>query len=330
MGELPHTDTVEQTLEYIAADRKELSMVFRFDVTALSMDQHLRYKDISIKLTDMKKALADVQALARPSFNAWTTTFMENHDLARSVSVFGCDETTELRERSAKVLATMVATGSGTIYIYQGQEIGMTNAPTDWDPTEYRDVETLNYIQRVKEQNPNNKEALKQALTGVSRIARDHARTPVQWNDSANAGFSTEKPWMRVNDNYKEINIARQQNEPDSVLNYWKKLLQLRKADKASWIHGAFELFNPNDEHTIVYGKIDPNSPNQEKHGILVALNFSKDKQIWQIPTGWDLGEVLVSSNTTGTTPGKIGELQSWEAVVYTAKVMNWDSTDKI
>ena len=327
MGELPHTDSVEQTLEYIAADRKELSMVFRFDVASLSMDQHLRYKDISIKLIDVKKALANIQALARPSFNAWTTTFMENHDLARSVSVFGCDETTELRERSAKVLATMVATGSGTVYIYQGQEIGMANAPPDWDPTEYRDVETLNYLQRVKEQNPNNEDALKQALKGVSRIARDHARTPVQWDDSTNAGFTTGKPWMRVNDNYKEINIARQKPDPDSVLNYWKKLLQLRKADKASWIHGAFELFNPNDEHTMVYGKIDPNGSGQDKRGILVALNFSKDRQVWRVPVGWNVRGVLVSNTDN---QGEIGKLQSWEAVVYTAEIKDWDSTDKI
>ena len=145
---------------------------------------------------------------------------------------------------------------------------------------------------------------------------------------------------MSVNPNYTEINIAAQQPNPKSILNYWKHLIRLRKEDKPTWIHGAFDLFNAEDEHTIVYGKVDHSEGSgsesgtgpgtgtgTDKRGILVALNFSTEERSWGIPEGWELGDVVVGNLDEASSKGW---LKPWEAVVYAVGIRGWDSDGKI
>ena len=299
-------------------------MVFQFDIVLLdtgAMDGD-RFKTGTVSIPSLKAALKRMQVLTTASANGWTTSFLENHDIARSVSRFGCTSTPELRERSTKMLATMLATLSGTLFIYQGQEIGMTNLPADLDPSEYKDVDTLNYLEYIRKQNPGDDKVYKEALDGVSKVARDHARTPVQWSSDPHAGFTTgKKPWMKVNDNYPQINVAQQLGDAKSVLSFWKKLLQLRKGDKSIWINGGFSVFDPASEKTVIYGKVEREGQKEVRDGILVALNFSSDGQSWTLPEGWTLGELVVG-NGEGTR--EKGALEPGEGQVYAAKVSGW------
>jgi oligo-1,6-glucosidase len=204
--------------------------------------------------------------------DAWTTVFNENHDNGRSVSRYANDSP-KWHEKSAKMLAIWLMAQSGSLFLYQGQEIGMINAPKNWDMDEYKDVESKNYwaeAVRLSENgtDPTRKERIKH---GLQLMARDHARLPFQWDDSANAGFSMGKPWMRVHDDFETINAAQQEKDETSVLAFYKRMLKLRKEHRDVFVYGTFELCDVENPDTFVYVK------RYEDKIALVALNFTTE-----------------------------------------------------
>ncbi|KPI34356.1 Alpha-glucosidase [Cyphellophora attinorum] len=215
--------------------------------------------------------------------DGWNALFLENHDQARSVSRFTIHRP-EHRELAAKMLATFIACQQGTLYVYQGQELGMTNLPKTWGPEEYKDIETQNLYKEAEADlaRTGDKEAFEVVLGEMRKKARDHARSPVQWTGQEGGGFEVadgQKPWMRMNDNYKEINAAKQEGEEGSVLNYWRKLLKVRKEYKDTFVYGRFEMVLDGSEKVIAYKRV-------EEDGVVafVVLNFVDEDVQWQAP----------------------------------------------
>jgi len=276
VGELSMISDPEGVLPYVSAREKELDMVFQFDITHLGQGApggNSKYDFTVWKLPEMKRIVEKWQTFIDGT-DGWTTVFNENHDNGRSVSRYGNDAP-EWKEKSAKMLALWLVVQTGTLFLYQGQEIGMTNAPKEWSIEEYRDVEAHNYWDeavRLTENgsDPTRKERI---MHGLQLMARDHARLPFQWNSSVNGGFSTGKPWMRTHDLYKEINAEKQEKDVDSVLSFYKRLLKLRKEHKDIFVYGTFELLEPEDENTFVFKK------HYQEKTALIALNFTTSHQ---------------------------------------------------
>jgi alpha-glucosidase len=206
--------------------------------------------------------------------DSWTTVFNENHDNGRSISRY-TNDAPAWREHSAKMLAIWLIGQTGTLFLYQGQEIGMINAPEHWDMSEYKDVESKNYwAEAIRLSGDGTDPRRKQRIgRGLQLMARDHARLPFQWDGSLHAGFSTGEPWMRVHDAYPGINVARQEGDENSVLEFYKKVLRLRKEHKEVFVYGSFELVDTDDERTFVYRK------RFEEKTAVVALNFTREEQ---------------------------------------------------
>ena len=213
-------------------------MVFQFEHVDLGANEDGKWNDNPVNLHDFKEIINRWQT--ELDGKAWNSLYLGNHDQPRSVSRFGNDG--KYRKESAKMLATLLLTLQGTPYIYQGEEIGMTNVPFD-DIRQFRDIETLNAYKTLLRKYPEDK-----VMELIRAKSRDNARTPMQWDDKPNAGFSEADPWIPVNPNYTKINVKRDLADPDSILNYYKKMIQLRK-----------------DYPVLVYGSDSPmlNSHNQ-------------------------------------------------------------------
>lgn len=295
---------------------KELSMVFQFDMVDLGQGVHHKYEYQPWKLPELKAIVTKWQQFIEGT-DGWTTAFCENHDQGRSVTRFASDAP-EHRMLSAKMLALFMCSLTGTLFIYQGQEIGMVNIPQDWPIEEYKDIEALGYYGYVKKTTNNDPQALARVVKNMAILGRDNARTPVQWDDSAHGGFTTseEGPWMRVNDSYTDINVAKQLVEPDSVLNFWKEMIKFRKTHADLLVYGTFEVMDPGDEKTFVYIK---------RHGsetALVALNFSGEKQSFKLPENGEyslqVGNYTQELETGKKVPGGSEiSLRPWEGHMY-------------
>lgn len=303
----------EQALEYVSAKRGEMNMLFLFDLVSLGFKTNDRFNYFGFDFKDFKTAIANQCDFIKGT-DAWSTVFMENHDTPRSVSRFGNDK--EYLMKSAKLLCLLQITLTGTLYIYQGQEIAMTNLPENWDLKEYLDIETINSFNTLLKENnisPDDKQhpLVEKFVKNAHKIARDHARSPVQWNDdiTTNSGFSTGTPWMRVNDNYKTINIKQQIKDKTSVLNFYKNCLKLRKQYKPLFIHGDFEILDFDNPNTFSYMKKDGRGRTS-----YIVLNFSDD----YIPFNdlVDKPKELLVTNVDKTT----SELSPWEGRVYLVK----------
>jgi oligo-1,6-glucosidase len=271
VGELPHTTDRAEILSYVSAQEKQLNMVFNFDVVNLGQGGQYKHAAAPFRLTEFKSAIAVSQHLVLGT-DAWATVFLENHDQARSISRYASDSPVH-RVASGKLLSMLLATLTGTLYIYQGQEIGMINAPESWPIEEYKDVESLNYYRMVEQRTGGDPKALREALKGIQWVARDHARTPMQWSDAPHGGFTSGTPWMRINDVYPEINVKSQLRDEKSVLEFWKRMLALRKDYRDLFVYGQFEIFNEKNEKTFTYEK---------KFGeqlAVVTLNFTDTVQ---------------------------------------------------
>ncbi|SER74922.1 glycoside hydrolase family 13 protein [Salipaludibacillus aurantiacus] len=215
----------------------------------------------------------------------WNSLYFNNHDQPRQVSRFGDDK--HYHKHSAKLLATYLHTMRGTPYIYQGEELGMTNVrfPSIED---YRDVEIHNmYKEYTEERGYSHEEVMNKIWT----TGRDNARTPVQWDDSENGGFTTGTPWIKVNPNYREINAKQQMSDPDSIFNYYKQLIELRKQEDVI-VYGSYELYMADHEELYVYTR----SINGEK--LLVILNFFAGEPVFELPEdiAFDHKTLLISN----------------------------------
>ncbi|ROW12792.1 hypothetical protein VMCG_00646 [Cytospora schulzeri] len=320
VGELPHTPDPKTVLEYISLRDKQLSMVFQFDIVDLGQGSSYKYEFEQWTLPQLKSIVAKWQQFIDGT-DGWTTSFCENHDQGRSVTRFASDAP-EHRETSAKLLALMLSALTGTLFIYQGQEIGMVNIPKSWPIDEYKDIEGLGYYNEVARATGNDAEALARVVGNLSILGRDNARTPMQWDDSPHGGFTGSKdvtPWMRVNDSYTEINVANQQKQPGSVLSFWKDMIKFRKAHADLLVYGSFEVLDPEEEKTFVFVK---------KHGedrAVIALNFSDAEQEVRVPQYEGGHWAFQFGNYEG--PGKSGGekvaggekviLRPWEGQLY-------------
>lgn len=333
VGELPNTHDQDHVLRYVSSDDPQLSCVFQFTIVDLGTggpEGKGKYAWSPYTLSRFKSINKQLQQFTAGT-KGWSTAFLENHDQGRSVSRFASDAP-EHRVHSAKMLATMLATMSGTLFIYQGQEIGMINMPAAWPIDEYLDIESANYIKLIHAQHPNGIPDAdnEKMLYALQKLARDHARIPMQWDASENAGFSTpgaaQKPWMRVHDLYREINVAVENADADSPLNFWRMLLRLRKQRSDVFIHGAFEPSDEANECTFTYTKsfarvgADGAAGPEGDEKVVVFLNFTAEDQTVTVPIGVE-GQLDCIVCNYGDAPEVQRPLRAYEARIYDVKM---------
>lgn len=209
-------------------------------------------------------------------------------------------------------MALLQATLTGTEFIYQGQEIGMTNLPRSWDISEYLDINSVNYYRHFKEKygkDADFKEKLNKLMDSINLFARDNARSPVQWTAGKEAGFTTGKPWTRVNDNYKEINVESQVNDKNSLFTFWKNILKIRKEYKDLFIYGSFKILDTENKQVFTFLKTDQNNKSA-----YVAINFSTEKAPFKKLVD---GEFNLLYSNVPKAEAKEGILTPYEARVY-------------
>ena len=224
VGEMSST-SIDNCIRYSNPSEKELSMCFNFHHLKVDYKDGKKWELAPADIPAMKKLFEDWQTGMEEN-NGWNAVFWCNHDQPRVVSRLGDDRM--YRKESAKMLATSIHLLRGTPYIYQGEELGMTNAKYT-DIKQYRDVESLNYYEILLKEGKTKEEA----LHILGERSRDNSRTPMQWSADKYAGFSTAEPWLQSPDNYREINVEKEEQEPDSILHYYKKLIRLRKENDA-------------------------------------------------------------------------------------------------
>ncbi|MGD6834183.1 glycoside hydrolase family 13 protein [Sutcliffiella halmapala] len=307
VGEMPGVSPEEGKL-YTGEERKELNMVFQFEHMDLDTQPgknkwHLKPLD----LRDLKKSLGKWQSELEDG--GWNSLYWNNHDQPRIVSRWGDDK--EYRVTSAKMLATTLHMMKGTPYIYQGEEIGMTNVRFE-SIGEYKDIETLNmYKERVIE----NGENVDDIMTSLYTKGRDNARTPVQWDDTANAGFTEGTPWIKVNPNYPEVNAQKALEDPDSIFHYYRYLIELRKKHEII-VYGSFDMLYEDHPEVFAYTR----TLNDET--LLVVTNFSGNIHdfTWEHPPHFEEKELLISNYDVKDDDVREFTLRPWEARVYKLK----------
>ena len=297
--------TLEEAKKYANADGSELNMVFQFEHIGggPEADNHYgKWDSHKMPLPVWKKILSRWQTGLEGK--AWNSLFLSNHDQPRSVSWFGNDSE-QYREISAKMLGTCLHMMQGTPYVYQGEELGMCNAYFD-QLEDYRDIESLNAYKELTETCGVSHEEM---MGYLKRISRDNARTPMQWDDSVNAGFTTGTPWIKVNSNYKTVNAKQQTTDPDSVFSYYKELIRLRHENDII-VYGEYELLEPQNEELFIYTR----TWNNEQ--LMVLCNFT-DKDVVipaavmaQIPAD---AQILISNHVGNLE----AVLRPYEARVY-------------
>lgn len=301
VGETPDVP-VEQACRYAGNDGKELNMVFQFEQNLLDYDTG-KFTHRAVPLTELKACFSKWQTALEGK--AWNSLYWTNHDQPRTVSRRGND--TIYRVESQKMLYTMLMTMQGTPYIYQGEEIGMTNTVFD-SIDEYDDVEIKNYW---KETVIDGGADPVKTLENIQYHARDNARTPIQWDDSENAGFTTGKPWLKINPNYKEINVKSALADENSIFRYMQKLIRFRKENLIA-VYGDFKEYEPENESLYIYER------NLDGQKLFVILNFT-DKEIpFTLPEGFvaaNAKQVLSNYNKEEPLTDKI--MLPYEAAVW-------------
>jgi oligo-1,6-glucosidase len=304
VGEMPGV-TVEDAVLFTDPQRREVDMVFQFEHVSLDSGPGGKWDIKPLHLLDLKASLGRWQAgLAQ---TGWNSLYWDNHDQPRAVSRFGDDG--EFRTQSAKMLATVLHLHRGTPYVYQGEELGMTNVPFN-GPADFRDIESLNHF-AVATAAGDEPEAVLAALRVRSR---DNARTPMQWDGSDAAGFSTGTPWIAVNPNYSEINAASQRNDPDSVLAHYRAVIDLRHTDPVV-AHGDFTMLLPTDERVYAFTRSWQGST------LLVLGNFSAGPAPAPVPNeaAWAQAELVLGNYPPQDQPVDQGPLvlRPWESRIY-------------
>ncbi len=291
---------------YTDSERKELSMIFQFEQIQLDKKPGGQRWDLKpLYLPDLKRVFSKWQTELEG--HGWNSLFWNNHDLPRIVSRWGNDG--EYRVLSAKMLATLLHGMKGTPYIYQGEEIGMTNVPFQ-TIDEFPDIETQNiYKERLKAGFTE-----EETMHAIRAKARDNARTPMQWNAEKNAGFTEGTPWYRVNPNYKEINVEQALADPESVFYHYQKLIQLRK-EHDIMVYGTYQLLFPEDEDLYIYTRT------LEEEKWLIVCNFHEKTRKFRCKRA---GQVMLSNYADTPATEKIAELRPYEAVIY--QMESWDA----
>ena len=301
VGEAPMM-TPAKALNYIDERNKELDLMFHFqhiEADAFLID----YLQKPFDLKSMKRAFTSWQN--KINGRAWNTLYIENHDHPRIISRYGSEK---YRTQSGKMLANMYMLQQGTPFIYQGQEIGMLNTRLD-SIDEYEDVFVKNNYEVAK-----NKLHMKESkcFELAVKSTRDNARTPVQWDDSENAGFTTGKPWFPVNKNYHEINAKKEAENPDSILNHYKKLIKFKKENPVA-IYGDYREHYKNSSKLYVYER------NYKGSRLLVINSFTEDNVAFEAPKGFELdkGKAILCNYPNPTVQGNGFKTRPYETRVY-------------
>lgn len=294
--------TLEEAKKYARSDEKELNMVFQFEHMDVDSDEKAgKWTTRKMDLRNLKKILTRWQKGLQDI--AWNSLYWENHDQPRSVSRFGNDSD-KYREISAKMLATCIHMMQGTPYVYQGEELGMTNCPFN-TLDNFRDLESINAFHELTEQGKMTEEDM---MAAIGYKGRDNARTPMQWDDSAYAGFSTTNPWIMVNPNYTKINAKDQVNREDSVFKYYQKLIKLRHESELI-VYGTYDLILDDDKDIYAYIR----TLGDEK--LIVYCNFSENTREVELPEEFVNKKVLISNYSDAKANQKI-TLRPYEAIV--------------
>ena len=287
--------------KYSCPDGSEFSMVFQFEHMVIDQQEGKEKWDLApLSFVKLKKCLEKWQTGLYKK--GWNSLFWDNHDLPRIVSRWGDDG--GYRVRSAKMIAAVLHGMQGTPYIYQGEELGMTNVRFD-SIDKYRDIETLNMYRERLEAGYDEKEI----MDSVYAKSRDNARTPMQWNSQENAGFTTGTPWIEVNPNYREINAEEEMKNPDSVYQFYRRLIRLRKTYPV-FADGRFELLLPDDRRIFAYTRTDCDTE------MLVCANFTGEPAACPLAAQWEDAEVLIHN-----CGGGFGEeMRPYEALMMLRK----------
>jgi len=293
----------EQAPLFTDARRAELNMIFHFDIVRMDRDG---WRKTEWTLPALKAAYTQIDRAA--GTHGWNTSFLGNHDNPRVVSHFG-DDSPEWRERSAKALATMMLTQRATPFLYQGDELGMTNYPFK-GIEEYDDVEVKG---NWREQVETGLVSADEYLAHLRLTSRDHARTPMQWSTDAQAGFTTGKPWLAVNPNYTAINAEEQMADPASVFHHYRRLLELRREFPAL-IHGDYLDIDPGHASVFAYTRT------QGEVRLLVAIHFGREQLDYALPHKLAINETLIASGTSAPAPSGSTHLvlAPWQAAIFT------------
>ncbi|MEV4636750.1 alpha-glucosidase [Actinoplanes sp. NPDC049548] len=299
VGEMPGV-TVAEAIRYTDPASREVDMVFGFEHVDVDRgpDPWTLYP---LQLTKLKGIFGRWQAgLAEVG---WNSLYWNNHDQPRVVSRFG-DDSPEFRARSAKMLGAVLHLHRGTPYVYQGEELGMTNAPFA-SIADFRDIEALGQYAQALEHEGRSPEDM---LTVLRARSRDNARTPMQWDSSPQAGFTTGTPWLAVNPNYTEVNAAAAVQDPDSVYHFYRRLIELRHKEPVV-VHGDFTMLLPDDEKLYAFTR---------RHGsveLLVIGNFSGERTRADLADAesWSSAELVL---TNAPAPAGL-ELEPWQVVIY-------------
>lgn len=326
VGEMPWVHDASEILKGVGADRKELNMIFIFDLVDIdNVPGSFRMTMHQWPPSEIRDIVTKYQRMMIER-DGWNSVFIENHDNPRSVSRY-CDDSDEYRALSSKLLCLMQTTLSGTLYVYQGEELGMRNLRPEVPPEEYKDIESINYWQKNKSLYPNDEKKLKEARYLLQAKARDHARTPVQWTSGPNSGFCAEgtEPWMMVNTDYETVNAESQRtyspssssSDPNdlSVLQFWKRGLANRKEHKDVFVYGDFTLLDETEGSSVFAYK----RSSEKGEAFVTVLNFCGEEVEWDVPREAKV-EKWVAGNYTKCAPeketsGKI-RLRAWEGVL--------------
>ena len=297
--------TIEEAQKYAGEAGKELNMVFQFEHVDNGSGDYGKWTTEKYDFKEFKRIMIKWQEELQGK--AWNSLFLGNHDQPRSVSRFGNDNPA-YRETSAKMLATCLHMMQGTPYVYQGEELGMTNVYFD-KLEDYRDIESINFFTELTEAGLMTPEYMMKCLMLRSR---DNARTPMQWDDSEQAGFTDGESWIKVNPNYKEINAAQQLEDPNSIFYYYQKLIRLRK-EKDIIVYGEFEPIYRDDEQIFAYIR------RQKQEKLLTVCNFSDKNAEMEIPEEFKGAECLITNLDRTVFEGRI-VLKPYEAFVLYKK----------
>ena len=284
VGEAPHT-SADQAMDYVGADRGELDMVFHFDHMHLDYDENGKYAKTRVYLPDLKRVMTEWQD-KMAACGGWNSLYWSNHDQARAVSRFG-NESPEWREKSAKMLAVCLHLMQGTPYVYEGEEIGMTNAHFS-SIDQYVDVEALDTYRDFTERKGFSPA---DTLELLALKSRDNARTPMQWTAGHAAGFTTGEPWIQTSGNEGQINVEAAMADNDSVWHFYQRLIALRH-ERASVTDGRYELLAPADEKVYAYLR------RADDETLVVLCNFSDEEVAFELPAEvtWDASELVISN----------------------------------
>lgn len=300
--------TPEDAELFTGNDRNELNMVFQFEWMGIDSGPTGKWEVTPWKLTQFKEMVSKWQTKLHGK--AWNSIYLNNHDQPRLLSRFGNDG--KYHNESAKMLATLLHTLQGTPYIYQGEEIGMTNVRFE-TIEEYKDIESLNMYKDYVSKGHKHEDIME----SIYAKGRDNARTPMQWNAGPQAGFTTGTPWIAVNPNYREINAEQALNDPNSVFHYYRALIELRKKHDII-VYGDYKLLHEKDEQVYAYMR----ALGDER--LLVILNFYEEPAEFRLEEqiGWDSHELLISNYEVPAASGKAEDfrqiaLRPYEARVY-------------